>query len=211
MNIKRLLERYGQKYSDILGIRVASGNEKELFKWLIASLLLGKRISETLAIRTYMQFKSEDLLSFSKMRKLSWDDLVKVLDDGGYVRYDFSTASTLQAILKMLAEKYNGKLNTIHETAKNPRDLEARLQEFKGIGPVTANIFLREMRGTWRKADPPLGHLARKAAKELRIKNPKAFWKKNKVRGYDFANFDTALMRLGREARRKKCSVKELL
>ena len=45
------------------------------------------------------------------------------------------------------------------------------------------------------------------AAKQLKIKDAKEFWKKNRVRGYDFANFETALVRLGREARRKKCKV----
>jgi hypothetical protein len=38
--------------------------------------------------------------------------------------------------------------------------------EFKGIGPVTANIFLRELRTVWKKADPePLDLVKQEAVK----------------------------------------------
>jgi len=32
--------------------------------------------------------------------------------------------------------------------------VEQRVQAFPGVGPVTANIFLRELRPYWPKADP---------------------------------------------------------
>ncbi len=211
MNLKKILQKYGKKYSDILGIKLGTKKEGDIFKWFIASIFLGARINETLALRTYKQFEAEGLLSFQSMKKCTWEELVEVLDAGGYVRYDFSTASNLLAITKLLEKKYNGKLGNLHAKAESPAELEARVQEFRGVGPVTTNIFLRELRGVWKKAEPPLGHLAKKAAKELGIKEPVSFWKKNKVRGYDFVNFETALMRLGREARRKKCSVKNLI
>jgi len=204
MRIGLILRRYGEKYSESLGIRLRSGKKGEIFKWFIASALLGARISETLALRTYRQFEHDGLLSFEKMSKAGWDGLVASLDAGGYMRYDFSTADDLLACMRLLRERYNGDLNGLHRQAKDSRELEARLQEFRGVGPVTANIFLREMRGVWKKADPELGHLAEKAARELGIKDAKEYWKKNKAAGYDFVNFETALMRLGREARRKK-------
>jgi hypothetical protein len=111
----------------------------------------------------------------------------------------------------LLETRYGGSLGMMHESAKDARDVEVRLMELKGVGPVTAGIFLREMRGIWAKADPPLGELAMNAAKGLGIGDPKKYWSKNKVRGYDFTSFELALMRLGREARRKKCSVRELV
>jgi hypothetical protein len=33
--------------------------------------------------------------------------------------------------------------------AKTPAELSRKLQEFKHIGPVTARIFLREIRPVW--------------------------------------------------------------
>jgi len=204
--LKKFLLLYGKTYSGMLGIRLSPKKEGGIFKWFIASILLGARITESLAIRTYRQFGADGLLSFGKMSKASWDDLVTSLDKGGYVRYDFGTASDLVSVMKLLKGKYKGRLNSVHTLAMDPADLGKRLQEFRGIGPVTAGIFLRELRGVWPKADPPLLGLAAKAASELGIKDPVSFWQKNKVRGSSYVNFETALMRIGREARRKKRS-----
>jgi 3-methyladenine DNA glycosylase/8-oxoguanine DNA glycosylase len=60
---------------------------------------------------------------------------VEVLDLGGYTRYDFSTATNLLGIAKTLKEKY-GDLEKLHATSVSAADLESRLQEFKGVGPV---------------------------------------------------------------------------
>ena len=45
-------------------------------------------------------------------------------------------------------------ISSLHEAAADATDLEARLKAIYGIGPVTANIFLRELRPVWAKADP---------------------------------------------------------
>jgi hypothetical protein len=71
----------------------------------------------------------------------------------GYTRYDFSTATKLLGIAKTLKEKYSS-LERLHTESSSPSDLENRLQEIKGIGPVGVNIFLRELRGIWEKAKP---------------------------------------------------------
>ncbi|MEM0085389.1 MAG: hypothetical protein QXP50_08390, partial [Candidatus Methanomethylicia archaeon] len=49
---------------------------------------------------------------------------------------------------------YHGDIDSIHEYASDERDLEARLMEFRGFGPVAINIFLRELRDVWSKAKP---------------------------------------------------------
>lgn len=74
--------------------------------------------------------------------RAGWDKLVEVLDRGHYVRYDFSTATKLLDVCKTLKEKY-GTLSALIKKSKNRQDLRRRLEEFKGIGPVTARIFLR--------------------------------------------------------------------
>jgi hypothetical protein len=79
--------------------------------------------------------------------------LVGILDSGGYTRYDFSTATNLLGIAKTLKEKY-GSLERVYSESSSPRDLEKRLQGFKGVGPVGVTIFLRELRGVWEKAKP---------------------------------------------------------
>lgn len=43
------------------------------------------------------------------------------------------------------SEEKNG-LKSIIKKAKNKRDLAIKLQKFKGIGPVTTRIFLRDLK-----------------------------------------------------------------
>jgi len=163
--INALIKEMGEPFSVSLGIDLEHGKEEEIFKWFLASVLFGKRISWQIAAKTYKQFESCKVLTPKAITDTGWDGLVKILDDGGYVRYDFSTASKLLSLVEQLRQKY-GSLTELHRQAKDPRDLENKLMEFKGIGPVTTNIFLRELRTVWKKADPePLGLVKNQAAK----------------------------------------------
>ena len=135
----------GKIYSKDLGINLKSGKEEEIFKWFLACLLFGKPIQQKVAKRTYFEFKKEGLLSSENILKASWNKLVEVLDRGHYIRYDFSSATKLLEICKELKEKY-GSLKNLIKVSKNKKDLAKRLQEFKGIGPVTARIFLRDLK-----------------------------------------------------------------
>jgi len=135
----------GKIYSKDLGINLKSGKEEEIFKWFLACLLFGKPIQQKVAKRTYFEFKKEGLLSSENILKASWNKLVEVLDRGHYIRYDFSSATKLLEICKELKEKY-GSLKNLINVSKNKKDLAKRLQEFKGIGPVTTRIFLRDLK-----------------------------------------------------------------
>ena len=132
-------------YSEDLGIDLKSGKEQELFKWFLACLLFGRPIQQEVAKRTYFKFVVEKLLTPEKILSAGWDKLVEILDRGHYTRYDFSTATKLLEISKELKEKY-GSLTSLLKSAKNEQDLLKKLQEFKGIGPTTTNIFLRDLK-----------------------------------------------------------------
>ena len=121
-----------------------SGDEKEVFKWFLACLLFGKPIQQEVAKRTYFEFEKAGVLSPEKILEVGWDRLVEILDRGHYVRYDFSTATKLLDICKEIKKK--GGLITLIKRAKNKRDLGVELQRFKGIGPVTTRIFLRDLK-----------------------------------------------------------------
>lgn len=74
--------------------------------------------------------------------------------EGGYVRYDFSKSRQILRDCQTLVDMYEGSPWRVHEMARDALDLEARLRAFHGVGPVTANIVLRELRPFWPKADP---------------------------------------------------------
>jgi len=163
MSVKEALSKM-QSYSKELGLDLTKAEDR--FKWFLASVLFAKRISAETAKETYLYFEQEELTSPDAILEAGWDRLVEVLDAGGYTRYDFSTATNLLGIAKMLKEKY-GDLERLNAESSSPTDLERRLQEFKGVGPVGVNIFLRELRGIWEKAKPEPSPLAVATAQKI--------------------------------------------
>jgi hypothetical protein len=205
----------GGRFSAELRIDVESGKSSEIFKWFLAAILFGARISGRIATKTYREFAKEGLLSADKILRCGWTGLVRVLDHGGYARYDFKTATKLLGICRKLVDTYAGDLNKLHAAAKNARDLENRIKELgKGIGDVTAGIFLREMRGTWAKAEPLPSELVLIGAKELGLlpKAPinkaralnelKTRWIREGGRLSQFLDFEAALLRHGLAVRK---------
>lgn len=118
--------------------------------------------------------------------------MVQVLDSGGYVRYDFSAASRLLETMRELKVRY-GDLEALHRESTSPSDLERRLQEFKGVGPVCVNIFLRELRGIWKNAQPKPSNIAVKVAHRIGI---------DRIEPYE-----SALVRVGLEyCKKQRCA-----
>ncbi len=123
------------------------------------------------------------------------------MDEGGYTRYDFSTADRLLEIFKNIQKNYAGDMNRVHAASSDPNDLEDRLKNLgEGIGDTTVSIFLREMRSLWSKAEPKPSHLVEMAMKYLGITDLKKFAKNNRL---NIVNLETALLRLGRDFLRK--------
>ncbi len=212
-----LIKNLGRRYSKILGIDLRKGDDDEIFKWFLTSVLFGAPISETSVLRTYRCFERRGLLTPEKILKTGWHGLVEILDEGGYTRYDFKTSDKLLEVMGNLIAKYEGSLNLLHQQALHSSDLEKRLKDLgKGIGEVTVSIFLRELRGLWKKANPKPTPLVILAAKNLELigeqnleralRKLKSFWRKNKIARKTFANFETALLRLGKDfCRKKRC------
>ncbi len=213
--IASLISNIGGRYSQGLGIELNLKKSKEIFKWFLASILFGARISEKIAINTYKEFKNNGILSPYKIVDTGWDGLVKILDKGGYVRYDFKTATKLLNICDILIKDYNGDLNLLHRLAKDEKDLEERLKRLgKGIGDVTINIFLRELRDIWKKANPPLQELVVLSARRLRfitegedaLQELKTLWEKNRIEGKEIADFEVSLLRLAKNfCKKSRC------
>jgi len=76
------------------------------------------------------------------------------MSEGGYVRYDGRKSTQILTDCEWLFKEYGGSLTKLHRLAKDSKDLESKLLDFYGVGEVTANIFLRELRPYWKKADP---------------------------------------------------------
>ena len=183
-------------YSEELKIDLTQ--PKGRFQWFLASILFGARISEKIACRTYLALQKSGIDTHDKILSAGWDELVRLLDEGGYVRYDFSTATKLIDIMSSLKETY-GTLEDLYQQSSDTADLDIRLREFKGIGSVTAQIFLREMRGIW-DIHPEVSDKALKMAIWLGIDL-------DEFSGESLSRAETALIKLYlRYCRKKRCS-----
>ncbi len=157
-------------YSEELCIELKKNTDAELFKWFLASILFGARISETTSKRTYRTFEKYDLLKLSKILDAGWSFLVNpVMREGGYIRYDEKASTQILRNCETLIKEYGGSLKKLHKRAKNNEDLEIKLMNFYGIGPITANIFLRELRPFWKKSDPEPLPIVKKIAKKYDV------------------------------------------
>jgi endonuclease III len=167
--IVRRLER-SLLYSEELGINLAQRSDAAYFRWFLASILFGARISETTAKNTYRVFVRNGLTTPSKILRAGWTFLVDpVMREGGYVRYDGRKSTQVLRDCEALLVNYHGSLRRLHDAASDPRDLEERLLALYGVGPVTTNIFLRELRPHWPRADPAPLPIVERLAKELNI------------------------------------------
>ncbi|MCW1296822.1 MAG: hypothetical protein OH319_04025 [Candidatus Parvarchaeota archaeon] len=217
IKIKKLIQSvvtwYGPCYSKRLGIELEKKNE--IFKWFLASILFGAPINEKSAIKTYFCFKKYKVLSPEKIIETGWNGLVKILDEGSYTRYDFKTADKLLEVMKNLVKNYDSDINKIRESASNTEDLKNKIKALgKGIGDITINIFLRELRYVWKIRDLELSKFTIISGKNLGIIKEGSFdeieevWKKNRLPGYDAIDLETSLLKIGKDLCRKgKCNL----
>ncbi len=220
-DVTRIVAAVGGRFSRELGIDLDESRSDAIFQWLLASVLFGARISETIVKHTFRAFEEAGVLTPEEIERTGWDGLVSILDRGGYVRYDFKTATKLLDLCRTLRERYSGDLGRLYAEASDPRDLEERLKALaKGIGSVTVNIFLREMRGIWQKARPLPSDLVMLAAgnigfflqkiedREQSLVLLQGRWKESGGRATDFPDFESALLRIGKNyCRKKACDI----
>lgn len=181
----RRLVAGGGRFSTALGIEVEAG-EAEIDRWFMAATLFGARIPIAIAERTF-HVLDEAGVTVATARAFGWDDLVALLDRGGYARYDYKTATRLHVLCDALGEHYGGRVCAIPDNARTPAELEKALDDLPGWGPVTVGVFLRELRGVWALAAPALDPRAASFAHHLGLVDERASDSLGQVRSLSLA------------------------
>ncbi len=150
-------------YPELLGLDVS--DPEDWFPWFVAASLFAKPISASAARATAQLLFKEKIRSPAAIERCGWDGLVTILDLGGYVRYDFSTATKLLAIAAALP---GDRIRRIVTDASSAREVEEELTKIRGVGPKTVAIFLRELRGVGGPP-VPVSEEAIAAASRLRL------------------------------------------
>jgi hypothetical protein len=132
-----------------LHIDLGKGTDAQVFRWLVACLLFGARISQDIAARAYAELDKAGVLTPGRLAGAGWQDLVDALGRGGYRRYDESTARELISLGQRVLDEYDGHAARIRDGADTRQAVTGRVQEFTGIGPVAAGIFVRDIAPAW--------------------------------------------------------------
>jgi endonuclease III len=135
---------------DDLGIDLSGGTDAPVFRWLVACALFGARISQDIAARAYAELDELGVLTPAKLAGANWQQLVDALGRGGYRRYDESTARELIEIGTRVREVYGGHLTRLRREVDNRKGLAEKIQQFKGVGPTAADIFVRAVAPAWQ-------------------------------------------------------------
>ena len=128
-----------------LGIELKPDDDASLFKWFVASFLMGKRIQAPIAAQAYREIVEEQGRDTArKLQHCTSRELVAMLGRAHYVRYDESTAQRLLDLSAKLNADYGGKITHVRRASADRKAFENRLAEFDGVGPKTIEIFMRD-------------------------------------------------------------------
>jgi hypothetical protein len=153
--VKVLLRRYGLTFADDLGIHVEANQPSPLYCLLISAALFSTRISHVIALKSARILFEHGWTTPEKMVATAWEQRVRALDEGGYVRYDERTSTMLGQTAQMLIDGYQGDLRKLREAAGTDPVRERKLlDQFAGIGEVAVNIFFREAQVAWPELFP---------------------------------------------------------
>ncbi|MBQ0885295.1 endonuclease [Streptomyces sp. RM72] len=165
--VRELVDAHGQTYAEEAGIRLKD-TPQPLYRLLILAHLLSARISASIAVATARSLSEAGLRDPRRMADATWQERVDALGRGGYRRYDERTATQLGEAAELLTERWGGDLRRLREEADGDvSGLRRLLQEFPGVGPTGADIFLREAQLVWPEAGPLLDRKALQGAERL--------------------------------------------
>jgi endonuclease III len=125
------------------GLDVTTGDD-DMFRWFLLAYLFGKPIQSGVAAQTWKLFIARKLDTPWAILDTPHRTLVRLLDEGKYTRYDETTARALRTCMEQLIRDYDGSILLMYESSQNEDEFSKRLQKLYGVGPKTAEIFMRE-------------------------------------------------------------------
>ncbi|MDN0200130.1 endonuclease [Streptomyces sp. S.PNR 29] len=165
--VRELVGAHGQTYAEEAGIRLKD-TPQPLYRLLVLAHLLSARIRGSIAVATARALYEAGLRDPRRMAGADWQERVDALGRGGYRRYDERTATQLGDAAELLTERWGGDLRRLRREADGKlSELRHLLQEFPGVGPAGADIFLREVQLVWPEAAPYLDRKALQGAERL--------------------------------------------
>ena len=121
-----------------------SRSPEQLYRWFLASLLFGRNIRQEQAAKTYGVLIDAGMTSPKHFADLGREALRRTLDEGGYDRFDYQMADELHGVMAGVDADW-GSVHHLVASAADRAEAHDRIVAYKGIGEVTARIFLDEV------------------------------------------------------------------
>lgn len=190
-----LLRRRGRTYADEAGISLAD-RPAPLYQLLVLSTLLSARITASVAVAAAAELFATGLRTPRAMASSTWQERVDALGRGHYRRYDERTSTMLGEGAQLCIDEWRGDLRRLHAASDDREGLHQMVQAFPGIGPVGADIFVREVQAVWADVRPFFDAKAVAGATAAGLPSePDALG--DLVASRDIARFAAALVRVG--------------
>ncbi|CAG7648216.1 HhH-GDP family DNA glycosylase [Actinacidiphila bryophytorum] len=165
--VHALVDGYGRTYAAQAGIRLRD-TPQPLYQLLVLACLLSARIRADAAVGASRELSQAGMRDPRRMAAATWQQRVDALGRGGYRRYDERTATQLGEGAELVSRRYGGDLRRLRDEAHGDREAMRRaLQDFPGLGPAGADIFLREAQAVWPQASPYIDSKALQGARAL--------------------------------------------
>jgi endonuclease III len=124
-------------------LNVTTG-DTDFFRWFLLCYLFGKPIQSGVAVKTWRLLIDRKCDTPWAILDLSERQLTLLLREGGYARYEHVTTHGLRTCMNQLLRDYEGSLYLMLESSETEDEFSKRLQKLYGVGPKTAEIFMRE-------------------------------------------------------------------
>lgn len=118
-----------------LGIHLKKGDESALFRWFVASFLMGKRIQAEIAAQAYRVIvEKHGRDTARKLGGCSHRELVLMLGEAHYVRYDETTATRLLSLAKNSLANTQARSAIFKHSARIARPSKNVSKHLTGLG-----------------------------------------------------------------------------
>jgi hypothetical protein len=193
-----LLEAAGRTFADEAGIRL-DDKPAPLYRLLVLAVLLSSRVQASLGVAACRELVDAGFGSPEHMRDAARQDVIAALGRAHYTRMDEQTTDALQEGAGLVADRWSGDLRRMRTASDGDTDaLAGFLTELPRLGPVGADIFLREVQLVWPEFRPHLDAKALAGARTLGLPDDAATLA-GLVDGEDLARFSAALVRANRD------------
>lgn len=165
--VRRLLGKAGRTYAEQSGIRLKD-KPMPLFQLLVLAMLASKPVGADVAARAARELFKTGLRSPRAVVEGNRRTAIAAFGRAGYARYDESSATRLCDMATRIREEFDGDLRNLGVRCGHDANRAVdELRKFNGIGPMGADVFLREVQVVWPWVRPYFDEKALAAAREL--------------------------------------------